>query len=223
LKIAVLFSGGKDSVRAVHWCLQKKYKVKYLVTIISENPDSYMFHTCNIDKIELVAEALGIPIIIKKSSGKKEEELKDLEEVLKLLDIDTVVAGGIASNYQKSRIENLCKKLKLNCIFPFWNIDNEKFIRDTIDLNFDVRIVGVFSDGLDKSWLGRKIDYNTLKELKELNKKYGLSLVGEGGEFETIVLNGPIFKKRIKIIQAKRIWDSITNSGRYIIEKAILI
>ncbi len=223
MKIAVLFSGGKDSVRAVHWCLEKKYKVKYLVTIISENPDSYMFHTCNIDKAELVAEAIGIPIIIKKTAGKKEEELKDLEQTLKLLDIDTVVTGSIASNYQKSRIEKLCKKLKLNCIFPLWGIDNEKFLKDIIDMHFDVRIVGVFSEGLDKSWLGRKIDNKTLKELKEVGKEHGSFLVGEGGNFETIVLNGPIFKKRIKIIEAKRIWDNVTNSGRYIIEKAVLI
>lgn len=71
MKIAVLFSAGKDSVRAIHWCLQKKYKVKYLVTIISENPDSYMFHTCNISKAELVAEAIGIPIVIKKQLAKR--------------------------------------------------------------------------------------------------------------------------------------------------------
>lgn len=223
MDVAVLFSGGKDSVRTVHWCMKKKYNVKYLVTIISENPDSYMFHTCNIDKTELIAEAIGIPIIIKQSKGKKEEELKDLEDVLKLLDIDTVAAGSIASTYQKSRVEKICKKLKLDFIAPFWNVNYKDFLKKTIDLMYDVRIVGVFSEGLDKSWLGRKLDKKAIKELAKLETEHGISIVGEGGEIETFVINGPIFKKRIKIMKTKKIWDNTTNSGKLIIETAFLV
>jgi len=219
----VLFSGGKDSVRTVEWCLKKKYNVKYLVTMISKNPDSYMFHTCNIDKAELIAQAIDLPIIIKETKGKKEEELKDLENVLKLLDIDAVAAGSIASTYQKSRIENICKKLNLNFIAPFWNVNYRAFLKKTIDLMYDVRIIGVFSDGLDKSWLGRKLNKKTLRELAKLEKKNGISIVGEGGEIETFVVNGPIFKKRIKIMKTKRVWDKMTNSGKLIIESAFLV
>ncbi|MDI6826823.1 MAG: diphthine--ammonia ligase [Candidatus Aenigmarchaeota archaeon] len=117
--IAVLFSGGKDSVRTVHHCLKKGYDVKYLVTMISRREDSWMFHVPNIRLTELSSEAIDIPLISKETSGKKEEEVEDLKKVLKILDIDAVACGGIFSNYQKTRFEKVCKELKLKLLSPF--------------------------------------------------------------------------------------------------------
>ncbi|MDI6826797.1 MAG: TIGR00289 family protein [Candidatus Aenigmarchaeota archaeon] len=221
--IAVLFSGGKDSVRTVHHCLKKGYDVKYLVTMISRREDSWMFHVPNIRLTELSSEAIDIPLISKETSGKKEEEVEDLKKVLKILDIDAVACGGIFSNYQKTRFEKVCKELKLKLLSPFWHADPEHFMRETIDLGFDVRIVGVYAEGFDKSWLGREIDKKTVEDLKELNEKYGVSLVGEGGEYETFVVDGLIFKKRIKIVDSEKIWDRKTQSGWLWIKKAVLI
>jgi len=213
MRTAVLFSGGKDSIRTVHHCLEKGYDVKYLVTMVSKREDSWMFHVPNIRLTELSSEAIGIPWISKETSGKKEEEVEDLKKVLKILDIDAVACGGIFSNYQKSRFEKICKELKLKLLSPFWHTDPEKFLKDTIDLGFDVRIIGVYAEGFDESWLGRKIDEKTVKDLIELNKKYGISPVGEGGEMETLVVDGPIFKRKIKIIDSEKIWDNKTQSG----------
>ncbi|MBL7169879.1 MAG: TIGR00289 family protein [Candidatus Aenigmarchaeota archaeon] len=212
-QVAVLFSGGKDSTRTVHWCLENGYDVKYLTTLIPEREDSYMYHVTNIHLVDKLAEAIGMPLVKKSSSGIKEKEVEDMKVVLEGLDIDEVACGGIASNYQKTRIERVCKELGLNLLAPFWGVDPEKFMRDTISLGFDVRFVGVYSDGFDKSWLGRKLDEQSLKELIELNKKYGVNLVGEGGEYETLCVDGPIFKKKLKIVDSEIIWDSKTNSG----------
>ena len=221
-QVAVLFSGGKDSTRTVQWCLENGYDVKYLVTLIPKREDSWMYHYPNIHLVDKLAEAMEIPLVKKSSSGIKEKEVEDMKIVLEGLDIDTVACGGIASNYQKTRIEKVCKELGLNLLAPFWGVDPKKFMRDTIALGFDVRFVGVYSQGLDKSWLGRRLDEQSLEELIELNKKYKVSIVLEGGEGETITLNGPIFKKEVEIIDSEIIWDSKTNSGWMKINKVKL-
>jgi len=223
MKVAILFSGGKDSVRTVHWCLKKKYNVKYLVTMISKKEDSWMFHFPNIRLTELSAEAIGISLVSRETSGVKEKEIKDMEKVLKVLDIDAVACGGIFSNYQKSRIEKVCKDLNLKLLAPFWQTNPETFIKETIDLGFDVRIVGVYAEGFDKTWLGKKLDKKTFDDLISLNKKHEISIVGEGGEYETLVVDGPIFKKKIKIIDSEKIWDKKTQSGYLNIKKAELV
>jgi predicted ATP pyrophosphatase (TIGR00289 family) len=223
MKIAVLFSGGKDSVRTVYYCLEKRYDTKYLVTMISRREDSWMFHVPNIRLTELSSEAIGIPLISKETSGKKEEEVEDLKKVLKILDVDAIACGGIFSNYQKGRFEKISKELNLKLLAPFWHTDPEKFLKETIDLGFDVRIIGVYAEGFDESWLGRKIDEKTVEDLKELNKEHGINLIGEGGEFESLVVDGPIFKKRIVIINSEKIWDKKTNSGYLNIKKALLV
>jgi uncharacterized protein (TIGR00290 family) len=78
-------------------------------------------------------------------------------------------------------------------------------------------VTGVYAYGFSEEWLGRKIDDATIKALIELNRRYGISLVGEGGEYETLVLDAPFFKKRIKIIEAEKIWKN--QSGYFLITK----
>lgn len=223
MEVAILFSGGKDSTRTLHWCLEKKYDVKYLVTMIPKRKDSWMYHVPNIHLTNLLSEAVEISLIQKETSGIKEKEIEDMKKVLNILDIDAVACGGIASKYQKSRIEKVCKELNLKLLTPFWGTDPEKFIKDTIDLGFDVRIVGVYAEGFDKSWLGRKLDYKTFDDLKELNKKHGISIVGEGGGFESLVVDAPMFKRRVEIIKSKIVWDRKTESGYLDIKEARLV
>ena len=223
MEVAVLFSGGKDSVRTVHWCLKKGHTVKYLVTMISEKEDSWMFHTPNINLAEMSAEAIGIPIITKETSGIKEKELDDLKDVLRILGVDVVACGGIFSDYQKKRFEKICGELNLKLLAPFWHVDPKTFMKETIELGFEVLIIGVYAEGLDESWLGKKLDKKSLEELKKLNEKFGISLVGEGGEYETFVVDGPIFKKRIEIIESDKVWDEKTQSGYLKIKKAKLV
>ena len=213
MRVGVLFSGGKDSCRTVHWCLNQGYDVSYLVTIISARPDSWMFHVPNIHLTSIMAKAIGVPLITQDSSGIKEVEVNDLKTALNNLDIDAVACGGLFSNYQRKRIEKVCNEINLQCIVPFWHTDPEQFMRDTIELGFHVIITGVYAMGFNRNWLGRKLDYNTLEDLIKIRDKYQINLVFEGGEAETTVLDGPIFKKRIEIIESEVIWEG---SGGYL-------
>ena len=219
MRLAALVSGGKDSLYAMYLA-SKEHEIKYIVSIISENPESYMFHFPNVKLVEKQAEVMNIPIIQKLTKGEKEGELEDLKETLNEIKdkIDGIVAGAIESNYQKGRLERICSGLDLQLITPLWHKDSEKLLRDMIS-RFDIIITAVSAPPLDESWLGREIDEECISELMELTKKYRIHLVGEGGEFETFVLDCPLFKKKLQIIETRKEWDSKTRSGILNIEK----
>jgi len=215
MTLASLVSGGKDSLYAMHLAMKDGYDIKYIVNIISENPDSYMFHVPNARLVLKQAELMGIPVIQKITLGEKEKELDDLREVLHSIsnEIKGITTGAVQSNYQKDRIAKICDELHLKCINPLWHKDPEKFISDMIDAGFDIIITSVAAPPMDESWLGRKLDKETLKELILLNKKYGISVNGEGGEYESLVLNCPMFSRGLKIKKLKKKWFSETKHG----------
>jgi len=220
LRVGVLVSGGKDSTLSLYYALKEGYEVKYLVTIIPQREDSWMFHYPNIHLVDLFAEAVVIPLVKGETAAIKEKEVEDLKNVLATLPIDAVISGAIASQYQKSRIDKICQQLGLKSIAPLWQKNQLNLLKEIVALNFETIIIGVYAYGFDQTWLGRKIDATTIDDLIELNKKYGISLVGEGGEYETLVLDAPIFKKQIKILQKEKIWEN--QSGYLLIKKAEL-
>jgi ABC transporter with metal-binding/Fe-S-binding domain ATP-binding protein len=221
MKLAVLFSGGKDSNYALYWALNQGFDVKCLVSIIPERDDSYMFHKPCIEYARMQAKAIGIPLIQKKVSGVKEKEVEELEGILASLHVDGIVSGAVASQYQKTRIDNICTKLGLKSYAPLWNRDQEKVLEDIINAGFEFIIVGIAAEGLTEEWLGKKITQKSLQELKEIKKKYDIHLAGEGGEYETFTLNGPTYKKRILIKKTEKKMNSL-NSGTLEIKKAVL-
>jgi ABC transporter with metal-binding/Fe-S-binding domain ATP-binding protein len=220
LRVAVLATGGKDSVLAFHEALNEGHEIAYLVTMIPLREDSWMFHYPNIRLVDLFSEAVEIPIVKSETSGVKEEEVEDLKRLVGKLDVNGLVSGAIASEYQKTRVDKICAQLGLQCITPLWHVDPLEILRKILDLRFEVIITGVFALGFDSGWLGKKIDMETVNALMELNRQFGVSLVGEGGEYETLVLNAPFFKKRIKIINAEKVWKN--QSGTFLITHAEL-
>jgi diphthine-ammonia ligase len=205
MKVAALFSGGKDSVYAVHMAAQQGFDVVCLLTMVSANKESYMYHTLKIEKVPELAKAMGIKLYEVETEGVKEDEVGDLMEALEELKekegIKGIVSGAIASDYQRTRIERICEELDLATINPLWHVDPEIYMNFLIDEGFDVRIVGVFADGLDKSWIGKKLDKPLLEKLKKLKTPIHLGL--EGGEAETFVINGPNFRKRVESLDEK--------------------
>lgn len=222
-KAAVLFSGGKDSTMATYKAIESGWKVEYLVSMISRNPESYMFHTSNIHLTELAAEAMNIPLLRATTHGIKEKELDDLRTVLTDLKdrgVKGVFSGALASSYQKSRIDKICQDLSIKSIAPLWHMDPYKYMEELIDLDFETILVSVSAEGLDESWLGRKIDRELLEELLSIHEKYGIHLAFEGGEAETLVLDCPLFKKRIKIQEIEKVWER--DSGYIDVRRAVL-
>lgn len=221
MKICALFSGGKDSVMAAYKVMLEGHMIAVLLTMIPKSSDSYMYHVPNIRLTKYSAEAMGIPLEVRESVGKPPEENADLFNALKEIKekygIDGVSAGAVGSRYQYNIVAKICKDLDLKVYAPYWQKDHEGLIREALDAGFEILIAGVAAYGLDDSWLGRRLDYKALEELKKLRDKYKVDIGGEGGEYETFVIDGPLFKKRIEIRQARKTWDGVR--GDYVIEK----
>jgi diphthine-ammonia ligase len=202
MRLGVLCSGGKDSLFACYLAMQKE-EVACLISVRSRNEESYMFHTPNVHLVPLQAEAAGLPLVIVETEGIEEVELADLSRAISLAverhGIEGVVTGALLSVYQATRIQRICRDLDLWCFNPLWYTDQEAYMEVLIGSGFRAVVTGVFSAPFDATWLGRMIDHEALKDLKQYARKHHITLTGEGGEYETLVLDAPFFAKRIVI------------------------
>ena len=204
MKLGVLFSGGKDSTMSALIAKNQGYEIACLISIVSENKESYMFHTPSISKTKIQANSMNIPLISENTEGKKETELEDLKKAINVakekFNITGIVTGAVESVYQASRIQKICDELDIECFNPLWQKPQIEILQEIIQNNLNVIITGVFAYPFDEKWLGKKIDEKFIEEIKTLNEKYKINPAGEGGEFETFVLNAPgLFNKELKI------------------------
>lgn len=211
MKLGVLFSGGKDSTLATCIAKREGYEISCLITIVSENKESFMFHTPSIKRTEEQSRSMGVPIIIKETKGDRESELIDLEAAIVIAkekyQIEGIVSGAVESVYQASRIQRICNNLGLECFNPLWQMNQIELLGELVKNKFEVIVVGVFAYPLDGKFLGRKIDNKFIDEITELKERWGISPSGEGGEFESFVLNCPLFEEKLKIKSFKDIGE----------------
>jgi diphthine-ammonia ligase len=210
MKVAVLFSGGKDSAFALWYTQMQGWDVNPIVTVSPQSEDSWMFHYPGIKWTKLQAQAIGIPQVIIPTQGVKEEELEDLSAALQKLakssGIDGIVSGAVASEYQRTRLDNICEKVGLRSFAPLWRKNQEQLVKEQIESGFEIIITACNALGLDAKWLGRKLGQSELAELVRLNRRYGLSIAFEGGEAETFVIGAPTFKGRLSIVRSTPRW-----------------
>ena len=202
MKVGVLFSGGKDSCLALDKSMSF-HDVVCLITLLSESEESYMFHVPNIEVTGKQAEAIGLPLVQRKTKGQKEKELVDLREAIKAAKVDFglkgIVTGAVKSVYQSTRVQKICRQLNLWCFNPLWLKDEIELLNDIVKSEYEAIISGVFAFPLGREFLGRKLDSDMIRRLEKLKEQYGLSPAGEGGELETTVTDAPFFKKKLDI------------------------
>ena len=224
MKLGVLYSGGKDSTLALMKA-KKYHEITCLISIISENKESFMFHTPNIEITKMQAEAMQLPVIAIATKGEKEKELGELKEAVlfakKKYKIEGIVTGAVASTYQPNRIHQICKNLDLWCFNPLWLKDQIELLNEIVDNKICAIIGGVFADALDKTFLGKKIDKKIIAKLSKIAATHHINPAGEGGEIETTVIDAPIFKKKIKIVKSEINYSN--NSGIFLIKESKLV
>ncbi len=206
MRLASLYSGGKDSTFALYLAEQMGHDVPYLVNIMPEDEASWIFHTPNLSVVPLMAESMGKKLVTAPSTGSEEGDMDGLRRALEGLDVEGVVTGALWSDYQWDRMNLVCGDLGLKVITPMWRKDQDMMMDQMLDAGIRAVIVGCFAEGLDESWLGREIDRAAVAELKELRKKYGISIMGEGGEYESMTLWSPMHSKELRIDSSEVSW-----------------
>ena len=225
MKLACLFSGGKDSTYAIHLAKQQGHDVVCLLSIFPKSEESHLLHHPNLKWTKLQSVSMKIPqLIISSNSDETNDELIVMEKLLQNakdeFKIDGLVHGGIKSKFQKEKFETLCKKLNLVSIAPLWNTEPKQYMNELINSDFHFLMITVSSDGLDEQWLGKIILKSDIELLATLSDKFGFNLNFEGGEAETFVIDCPLFSNPIKINQFIKNWDGYR--GRFEIVDAEL-
>jgi ABC transporter with metal-binding/Fe-S-binding domain ATP-binding protein len=185
-----------------------------------------MYHVPATRLAGLAAESIGLPLVevdpgafdadaATDSGAQGDRELAPLEAALADLDAEVglagVTAGAVESEYQTSRIRGMCERLEIDLYAPLWGGDPGDLAEAMLEAGFEIRIVRVAARGLDEAWLGRALDRTALEELRTLNEEYGVHVLGEGGEFETLVVDGPHMDRRIELDYGTR-WDGTRGS-----------
>ena len=199
---AALSSGGKDSVLACQKALDAGLDVRYMVTVRPADPDSYMFHSANLDAVRAIADAAGMAYVELPSSGEKEAELADLEAGLAALPIEGIVTGAIGSTYQRDRLAAIAGRLGIALAAPLWGMDPEALLREVAE-RLDAIIVVTAADGLDESFLGQRFDDALIDRLKRVAVARKIHLAGEGGEYESLALDAPFYRRPVTYASAE--------------------
>ena len=225
MKLACLFSGGKDSTYAIHVAKKQGHDVVCLLSIFPKSDESHLLHHPNLEWTKLQSESMNIPQLTAiSSSDDTGDELITIENLLRhakvQFQIDGLLHGGIKSKFQKEQFETLCSKLNLIPVAPLWETEPKKYMNDLLDSGFNFMMITVSSDGLDEQWLGKLILKSDIEILNILSSKFGFNLNFEGGEAETFVIDCPLFSNPIKINKFLKHWDGYR--GRFEIVDAEL-
>jgi len=191
LKLAALFSGGKDSTYAIHKAKSEGHDIVCLVSIFPKSEESHLLHYPNMKTTALQAKAMKIPHLVSGiDSDDTQAELDGIYQILqkakKEFGIQGVVHGGILSNYQKNHFENISTNLDLQVISPLWKKDQKQYLSELLKSKFKFIITSVTTAGLDDSWLGKEIMVDDITKLSDISSEHGLNVSFEGGEAETL-------------------------------------
>ncbi len=207
MRLASLYSGGKDSTFSLYLMEQSGHDIPYLVNIVPEDAASWIFHTPNLSVVPPMAESMGKELVTAKSSGTEEGDMEGLRNALDGLDVEGVVSGAIWSDYQWDRMNIVCGDLGLKLMAPLWRKDQDMLMDQFIDSGIRSMIVGCYAEGLGEEWLGRIIDRQAVEELKAIRTRTGISIMGEGGEYESLTIDSPMHSRPLEIISSEKDWS----------------
>jgi diphthine-ammonia ligase len=197
------------------------HEIPYIVNIIPECKESWIFHTPNLGMVPLMAESMGVKLISGRSTGTEESDMAGLRAALEGLDVEGVVTGAIWSDYQWDRMNIVCGDLGLKLIAPLWRKDQDMLMDELLRSGIKAIIVGCYAEGFDESWLGRNIDESAVRDLKILRSEYSISIMGEGGEYESMTLDSPMNSRPLSIVRSEKEWKK--DNGTLSVKEACLI
>ena len=199
MRIAVLSSGGKDSSAAWWWAMCRGWEIAAVVTVDIQDGDSHMFQVPSTKWVERQALLANVPWVNVPASGSVEDEIEALEQALSKLEIDGIVSGALRSDFQKQRLECMSQRLNIHSFSPLWHQTPIEHLKGMVEAGFQIMLTSVSCEGLDHTWLGHVLTESSLLELHALSKQHRFNVDGEGGEYETFVLGGPIWSRALRV------------------------
>ncbi|CAG8586228.1 1334_t:CDS:10 [Paraglomus brasilianum] len=229
MKVVALVSGGKDSCLNMLHCVANGHQIVALANLRppshsdKDELDSHLYQTVGHDAIPHYASCMNLPLYRRSITGSslirspfyrvtQGDETEDLYELLKEVkehhpDVQGVSVGAILSNYQRIRVEHVCDRLGLTSLAYLWRRDQKELLDEMIELGLEAVLIKVAAIGLEPSHLGKSIR-DMRSSLIELNEKYGINVCGEGGEYETLTVDCPLFVKRLIIADTETVTHS---------------
>ncbi len=203
LKAFVSWSGGKDGALSYYRAM-KSFQITYLLNMIAEDGKRSRSHGIRTDVLRLQGKAMGLPLIQVKSSWETyEAEFKRTLSCFKERGIEAGIFGDIDLEEHRQWVERVSREAGIKAVLPLWGEKKrENLIQELIEAGFEAVIVTTRKDLLGEEWLGRRIDHDFLRDISQVN---GVDISGENGEYHTLVVSGPIFKKRLKILKSEKI------------------
>ncbi len=205
-KVFVSWSGGKDGCLACYRAIASGLKVGYLANTVTEDGTRSCSHGLRANVIEVQSQAMGIPLIQQQTTmSTYEAEFKKMALALKEKGVDGGVFGDIDFEPHREWVERVCGEVGIKAYLPLWGDNQDKILREFIDLGFEAIVVATKADLMGEEWLGRRIDLDFIAQLSKLSETKPITPCGEAGEYHTLVINGPLFKQRLEILETSKV------------------
>lgn len=197
-KAFVSWSGGKDCCHSCFLAMRQGYDIRYLFNMINPSVQRSCSHGISTKWIQLQSEALQIPLMQQPTNGNDYEKVF-IESLIKLKaeGITTGIFGDIDFLPHLEWIQKVCEKAGIHPVLPLWGMEQNQIMQNFIASGFKSVVIATRADILGKEWLGRQIDQQFMADLAKVNAE--VTPCGEAGEFHTLVIDGPIFHKRLEI------------------------
>ena len=206
MRVVASWSGGKESCFACYKAMSQGFEVSHLLNFTSEDVGRCMSHGLDSKLICAQAKAIKIPIIQRRVTWDTyEQEFKKAIGELKQVGVRAAVFGDVDIQEHRDWVDRVCKELDIEPIEPLWGTDPERILTDFINEGFEAVVIRVKSDLFGEEWLGCKIDESFMKELLKHKNESNFHILGEAGEYHTFVTDGPLFKRRIRILEGDKV------------------
>lgn len=221
--VAILFSGGKDSTHVINYCLRNDIDIEALIAVKPINDEAYLWHYATVEWTTLIAKSVGLPLVlIECNEIGPEVEALVLEKVFPTLRSDTIMLGGVGlQETQIRKVADVAAKYGKKVVIPYKNYTSEQLLKEELDSGMEIMITEVAADGLTKDFLGKKITKENFSSFRDLAKKHGFDVLGEGGSYNTYVTDAPFYHKKIIFADSQTVWDDKTRSGHLLVKAAV--
>ena len=200
------WSGGKDGCLAGYRATARGMEIRYLANMVTRNGRRSWSHGLSAELLQIQAQAMGIPLVQKRTtSDNYEAEFINMLRAFKQEGIEGGIFGDIDFNEHRQWIEKVCQEADINPHLPLWGESQDRIMREFIGLGFEAIVIATRADLLGEEWVGRRIDLDFLEQLDKLRETKEITLCGEAGEYHTLVIDGPLFKKRIEVLETRKV------------------